>query len=155
MTIEYVSGDLFLNRYNVQAFAHGCNCQGSMSAGIAATFHEQYPEMYKEYHQRCKAKPRLFNLGDTFLWTEANKPSVFNLGTQERPGRDARYDAIETALTNMKAQANAEYIESIAIPRIGAGIGGLSWDKVKLIIDKVFENWAGALYVYEEYIAGK
>jgi O-acetyl-ADP-ribose deacetylase (regulator of RNase III) len=155
MPIDYVAGDLFLNRYNAQAFAHGCNCQGVMGAGIAATFQEQYPEMYKEYRRRCKAKPRLFNLGNAFLWREQGKPFVFNLGTQEQPGRDARYEAIETALTNMKAQADQESIESIAMPRIGAGIGGLSWPKVKAHIEKAFENWPGRIYIYEDYAAGK
>ena len=38
MPIHFVSGDLFANRYAVQAFAHGCNCQGSMGAGIAKEF---------------------------------------------------------------------------------------------------------------------
>lgn len=35
MTIEYVSGDLFVNRYNAQALAHGCNCKGAMGVGVA------------------------------------------------------------------------------------------------------------------------
>jgi len=38
MTTQYVSGDLFDNTHEAQAFAHGCNCQGSMGAGIAKTF---------------------------------------------------------------------------------------------------------------------
>jgi O-acetyl-ADP-ribose deacetylase (regulator of RNase III) len=33
--IDFVSGDLFANAHGVEAFAHGCNCQGSMGAGIA------------------------------------------------------------------------------------------------------------------------
>ena len=40
MPIQYVAGDLFANRFAAQAFAHGCNCQGSMGAGIAKTFRE-------------------------------------------------------------------------------------------------------------------
>ena len=57
MPIEFVSGDLFDNAYDAQAFAHGCNCQGSMGAGIAKTFRARYPEMYDEYSRRCKAQP--------------------------------------------------------------------------------------------------
>jgi hypothetical protein len=33
MTTQYVSGDLFGNSHDFQAFAHGCNCEGSMGAG--------------------------------------------------------------------------------------------------------------------------
>src|SRR3982750_606755 len=68
MPIKFVSGDLFENGLHAQAFAHGCNCQGSMGAGVAKTFRARYPEMYEEYRQRCKAEPRLFNLGDCWLW---------------------------------------------------------------------------------------
>ncbi len=154
MPIHYVSGDIFVNRRKAQALAHGCNCQGSMGAGVATGFKERYPTMYEEYRKRCKAQPRQFNLGDAFLWKEEGKPFVFNLGTQENYWRArASYEAIETALKKMKQQADEEGITSIAIPRIGVGYGGLSWKKVKEIVERVFQSWPGALYVYEEYVA--
>lgn len=152
MPIIFVTGDLFVNRYHAQAFAHGCNCQGSMGAGIAKTFRAQYPEMYEIYRTKCKAEPRQFNLGDSFLWKDTANPWVFNLGTQEQYWRGrASYEAIETALHMMRQQADAERIQSIAIPRIGTGYGGLSWRKVHEIIEQVFGDWSGTLYVYEEY----
>jgi O-acetyl-ADP-ribose deacetylase (regulator of RNase III) len=153
LPIEYVSGDLFANAFNAQAFAHGCNCQGSMGAGIAKTFRARYPEMYEEYRTRCKAEPRRFNLGDSWLWKTRNAPSVFNLGTQEGYWRArASYDAVEAALRAMKEQADSEGITRIAMPRIGVGYGGLSWKKVKAIIEAVFRDWPGTLVVYEEFV---
>ena len=74
MPVEIVSGDLFANRFAAQALAHGCNCQGSMSAGIAVGFRERYPAMNEEYRRRCKAKPREFNPGDCFLWKADGAP---------------------------------------------------------------------------------
>jgi O-acetyl-ADP-ribose deacetylase (regulator of RNase III) len=35
---------------------------------------------------------------------------------------------------------------------MGAGYGGLSWKRVRPIIERVFADLPGALYVYEEYI---
>jgi O-acetyl-ADP-ribose deacetylase (regulator of RNase III) len=152
MPIQFVTGDLFANRFKAQALAHGCNCQGSMGAGIATGFRDRYPSMYQEYRRRCKAKPREFNLGHAWLWKAGDQPQVYNLGTQEAVWRArASYEAIEKALTNMRQQADHERIESIAVPRIGAGYGGLSWKKVKVIIEKVFADWTGTLYVYEEF----
>lgn len=58
---------------------------------------------------------------------------------------------VETALKTMRQLADAEQINSIAIPRIGAGYGGLSWSKVKALIEQVFGGWSGTLYVYEEF----
>jgi len=78
--------------------------------------------MYEEYRRRCKAEPREFNLGDAFLWKESGKPCVFNLGTQEGYWRDrATYEAIETALTSMRQQAQAEGIRTIALRASGPG----------------------------------
>jgi O-acetyl-ADP-ribose deacetylase (regulator of RNase III) len=156
MPVQFLAGDLFANDVGAQVFAHGCNCQGSMGAGIAKGFRQRYPEMYKEYRERCKAKPRQFNLGDAWLWKEDGQPWVFNLGTQEGYWRArASYEAIETALEQMKKQAVEENIVSIALPRIGAGYGGLSWKKVRAIIERVFNDWSGTLYVYEEFVPAK
>jgi O-acetyl-ADP-ribose deacetylase (regulator of RNase III) len=154
MVIAYISGDLFANRHHAQAFAHGCNCQGAMGAGIAVSFRERYPAMYEEYRRRCKAEPRQFNLGDVFLWRDEQQPWVFNLATQERYWRGrASYEAIEAALMTMRQQADAEAIQTIAMPRIGVGYGGLSWKKVRAIIERVFADWDGMLYVYAEFVA--
>ncbi len=152
MPVAFITGDLFANRFGAEALAHGCNCRGSMGAGIATGFRDRYPEMYAEYRRRCKARPREFNLGDAFLWKADDKPWVFNLGTQEGVWRArARYEAIEAALTSMREQADREGVASIAIPRLGAGYGGLSWKKVRAVVKKVFVGWPGTLYVYEEY----
>lgn len=152
MPIQYVSGDLFVNRFNAKALAHGCNCKGSMGAGIAVGFKEHYPAMYEEYRRRCKANPREFSPGDVFLWEEENKPCVFNLATQEDYWRSrATYENVENCLSSMKRLADEECISSIAIPRIGAGYGGLSWKKVEVIMDRVCADCSGTLYVYEEY----
>ncbi len=153
MPIHYVAGDLFANAYHAEAFAHGCNCKGSMGAGIAVWFRERYPAMYEEYRQRCTATPRQFNPGDVLFWRAEGKPAVFNLATQEDYWRArATYEWVEEALTNMRAQADAEGIHRIAMPRIGTGYGGLSWKKLRLIVEKVFADWPGTLYVYEEYV---
>ena len=49
VAIEYVPGDLFANRHAAQALAYGCQCQGSMGAGIAVGFRERYSTTYEEY----------------------------------------------------------------------------------------------------------
>ncbi len=126
-----------------------------MGAGIARTFRARYPEMYELYRRRCKVEPRQFNLGDCWLWKDDDRPWVFNLGTQEGTWRArASYEAIEAALREMRRQADAEGVTSIAMPRIGVGYGGLSWKKVRAIVEAVFDDWSGTLVVYEEFVPG-
>jgi O-acetyl-ADP-ribose deacetylase (regulator of RNase III) len=155
MPIEFVSGDLFVNRVEAEALAHGCNCAGSMGAGVAVGFKQRYPAMFEEFRRRCKAKPPEFTLGDVFLWREEGKPAVFNLGTQPRPGRGATYPIVEAALRALREAADEAGITSIAMPRIAAGYGGLSWKKVKALIESCFADWPGVLYVYDEYKPGE
>ena len=50
----------------------------------------------------------------------------------------------------MRQQADAEGLTRIAMPRIGVGYGGLSWKKVRAIVEAVFGDWEGTLVVYEE-----
>src|SRR5262245_11417213 len=118
MPIRYVTGDLFANAHHAAAFAHGCNCQGSMGAGIAVGFRQRYPEMYEQYRALCKSSPRRFDPGDCFLYESDDRPWVFNLATQENYWRDrATYAAIEASLTRMRALADAKGVTSIALPR--------------------------------------
>jgi len=39
------------------------------------------------------------------------------------------------------------------MPKIGAGYGGLSWRKVRGLIETAFADWPGTVYVYEDYQA--
>jgi O-acetyl-ADP-ribose deacetylase (regulator of RNase III) len=55
----------------------------------------------------------------------------------------------------MRELADAEGLRSIAMPRIGVGYGGLSWKKVRSIIERMFGDWSGTLVVYEEYAPRK
>jgi O-acetyl-ADP-ribose deacetylase (regulator of RNase III) len=151
MPIEFVAGDIFVNRVRAEALAHGCNCAGSMGAGVAVGFKARYPAMFEEFKRRCKSKPPEFTLGDVFLWQEDGKPAVFNLGTQPRPGRGATYPIVDAALRALRTAADAAGIRSIAVPRIAAGYGGLSWNKVRALIEAAFAEWPGTLYVYEDY----
>jgi O-acetyl-ADP-ribose deacetylase (regulator of RNase III) len=155
MPVEYVSGDIFVNRYAAEALAHGCNCAGSMGAGVAVGFRERYPAMFEEFRRRCRATPKEFALGSAFLWREPGLPAVFNLGTQPRPGRGATYPVVEAALAALRAAADEAGIRTIAMPRIAAGYGGLSWNKVRALIDSAFADWPGTVYVYEEFKAGE
>jgi hypothetical protein len=38
------------------------------------------------------------------------------------------------------------------MPRIGVGYGGLSWRRVREIVEHVFSGWEDTLFVYEEYV---
>src|SRR5262249_14518960 len=136
------------------AFAHGCNCAGAMGKGIAVSFKQRWPKMYEEYHRRCKSGE--FSLGDVFLWKE-DGAFVFNLGTQRsyKTKTGAELWAVEQCLAKVVSLAEAENIELLAMPRMGAGLGGLPWEDVKAVIVKAAADLRLRIWVCEEFVAGQ
>jgi len=135
MGIEFVTGDLF--SVKADGYAHGCNCKGVMGAGIAVEFRKRYPEMFKEYKKRCEDGS--FNLGSCFFWDAPSGETIYNLATQPYPGAYASLEVIKTALQTMLNGAiyTKPLGHRIAMPRIGCGYGGLSWEEVKPLIEHV------------------
>jgi len=144
MPVEYRTGNLFSTE--APAIAQGCNCQGLMGAGIAVQFQRRYPEMYQEYRTRCKTG--LFNPGDVWAWKEEGVPGaklILNLGTQDYPGPHARTEWLEEALKKALALPG---LTSVALPRIGCGLGGLEWEKVQEVIERLGKSSSVTLIVY-------
>lgn len=134
MPTEHRIGDLF-NQPDLFALGHGVNCLSKMGAGIAVLFRRRDQAMFEAYRELCQAgdlKP-----GDVFPWQHSDHTWTYNLATQHYPGADARLDAIEESLTKAVDHASAHGIETIGLPRIGSDIGGLNWDDVREVIEKV------------------
>lgn len=148
MTVKIVTGDLFENKVGAQALAHGVNCDGVMGAGIAADFKDRYISMWKSYQHWIAVG---IQPGFAYLsWAEevGSKMRIFCLTTQDKPGPHAKYEFVRSALKDMRKQAKNADIESIALPKIACGIGGLNTESVLKIIAEIFEDWEGTIYVY-------
>lgn len=147
--IQYIErGDIF-NIEGVNNYAHGCNCAGAMGKGIALQFKNKYPKMYSEYRAMCK--DGLFNPGDVFDYNYGNG-HIYNLGTQVSWKTKARLEHIENSVGRMLELAASENVTRIALPAIGAGLGGLNWNDVKEILNRISVNYPEIeLYVVEAY----
>jgi O-acetyl-ADP-ribose deacetylase (regulator of RNase III) len=151
MPATFLNGDLF-HHDGLRAYAHGCNCAGAMGKGIAVEFKSRFPKMYAEYKKRC-ADGR-FVLGDVFMWKEAGS-TVFNLGTQTSWTTKAELAAVEGSVTKMVALAEEHEIARIGLPRIGAGLGGLSWPEVRAALERIGKATRVDLVVFEEFVPAK
>lgn len=144
--IEY--GDIF-KIPGVTSYAHGCNCAGAMGKGIALQFKAKFPEMYFEYKRLCDNGE--FNPGDVYAYNYGSG-YVFNLGTQVTWRTKAKLEYIESAIDKMMEIAESVDVDKIALPAIGAGLGGLLWVDVKQTLEKVAAQHISVdLYVVENY----
>ena len=133
----------------VHSYAHGCNCAGAMGKGIALQFRKRFPEMYLEYKRLCKEGA--FTLGDVYAY-QHERGYIFNLGTQTSWRTRAELLAVKSSLEKMLSLAEKYELTKIALPRIGAGLGGLNWQEVKEVIEEVGSRHLSIqLYIVEKY----
>lgn len=130
--VTIVKGDLF--SYSGKALAHGCNCAGAMGAGIAVAFKDKFPSMFEEYRRKCRSG--LYVPGDVFTWSGDGKV-VFNLATQAHFNVGATLQAIKESVTVMLEEAEDMGLSEVAMPKIGAGLGGLQWEDVLQVLQGV------------------
>ncbi|MDE6422134.1 MAG: macro domain-containing protein [Muribaculaceae bacterium] len=147
--INFISkGDIFSLK-DVSSFAHGCNCAGAMGKGIALQFRQKFPRMYYEYKLLCKKG--IFVPGDVFDFDYGNG-HIYNLATQLTWRTKAKIEFIQTSMLKMFELATSEQVSKIAMPTIGAGLGGLIWTDVKNVICDISNIYPNiSLYVVEEY----
>lgn len=143
--IHYVSGDLFLSA--AQTLAHGVNCQGVMGAGIARTFKNRDRDMYTEYRLLCKRGE--LRPGGLMLWRR-DEPWILNLATQDEVRRaDVIY--VNKALAVLARHIDDLGITSVAMPLVGAGLGGLPEGLVKEALERHLGGAAIPIFVYDVF----
>lgn len=146
MPIFYCKGDIFLTQ--CQTIAHGCNCVGVMGAGIAKEIKKRFPDCYTEYWIRCHSNR--FIPGDYYLHKNSN-PWILNMATQySTNGADLKL--VKLSFQSIAMYYKEEGLTSIAMPKIAAGLGGLTWDTVKSIIEEKLGDVEIPIFVYEEYV---
>ncbi len=137
--IQYVKGDLFTYP-GLDAIGHGCNCKGVMGSGIAAQFARFYPRMVSHYSRLCHEGK--FRPGDYFTWghLEDGHQLIYNMATQDKPGKDARGLWIAQALDGAMKGMDLNGLKTLGIPEIGSGIGGLPQDYCHYIFEETAER---------------
>lgn len=126
------NGDLFDNETGT--IGHGVNCAGVMGAGIAKPIKEMYPNNFLNYRAACRRG--LLVPGKTMVNVE-DGVTIFNIASQNKPGRDATYPWAFSSLLDAANQAVEMGLDTIAIPMIGCGIGGLDWWAVESILETI------------------
>ena len=150
MPTRFTKGDIFATD-GIHAYAHGCNCAGAMGAGIAIEFKRRWPRMFDDYAARC-ADGR-FTLGDVCVWTEGEH-TIFNLGTQEHWRKKAQIPALTKSLGKMLELAAHAGIARVGLPRIGSGLGGLDWPRVRKILVEAGKETPVQMVVFEQFVRG-
>lgn len=150
MPAIFTKGDIFGS--DLHAFAQGCNCAGTMDAGVAVAFKKRWPRMEEEYRARC-ADGR-FRLGDVFVWNEGDD-TVYTIGIQEHWKAKATLAALTRGMKKTIELATAAGITRMGVPRIGTGLGGLEWPRVKSVLAELGAATPIEIVVFEQFVRAR
>jgi O-acetyl-ADP-ribose deacetylase (regulator of RNase III) len=152
--INYTTGNLL--EADTQALVNTVNTVGVMGKGIALQFAERFKTNLKLYKEACKNGT--LEVGKLLVVTDADMNGerlIINFPTKKDWKHRSSYAYVEDGLKALVELIQDRKIESIAVPPLGCGNGGLQWAKVKPMI----EEYLGALdirvVVYEPTAAIK
>lgn len=130
-----------------KVIAHGVNCQNAMGSGVAKALYSKWPEVKFDYHKVCtKMLQHCTNddlLGHIFAVNSDDK-LIINCFTQQNYGYDGQvylnYEALEMCMRGVREFCKGYSVSEVAMPKIGCGLAGGDWEKVKKILDKTFHK---------------
>ena len=147
--LQFTTGNLLEAR--AEALVNTVNTVGVMGKGIALMFKERFAENFRLYAQACKAQQ--VQTGKMFITmpAELNGPRwIVNFPTKQHWRADSRLEWVIEGLQDLRQFLLANNVNSIAIPPLGAGNGGLDWAAVKPEIEQALADLDGIeITVYE------
>jgi len=155
--IHEVTGDILLS--NAQTIAHGIAAADHFDVGLALSLRERWPAMAKDFRHWCHTThPKA---GALWLWSGADRKRIACLLTQDaapnehaRPGA-AQLPHVHHALRELARTVIDEHIQSLALPKLATGVGGLAWDKVYPLIQEHLGPLSIPVYVYTTFKANE
>lgn len=144
--MKYIKGDLIRDGENFDVIGHGCNCFGTMGAGIAKDVKRIHPGAYKvDLETMYGSKNKL----GTYSEFDTGKFVILNLYTQYKYTRtdvDADYDAIRSCMERIRVNYGGM---KIGLPLIGAGLAGGDWKIIEKIIEDELGNEDVSIVIWE------
>jgi O-acetyl-ADP-ribose deacetylase (regulator of RNase III) len=148
MPITYTTGNL-LNS-DCEVLVNTVNCVGVMGKGIALQFKQYFgDEIMVDYKQACMNRTLRPGFPQFIRIFGSKTYAVINFPTKDHWRNPSKIEWIDTGLQSLATIIINREIKSIAIPRLGCGLGGLDWQQVKLLIEKHLSSLECKIVVYE------
>jgi O-acetyl-ADP-ribose deacetylase (regulator of RNase III) len=113
------------------------NCLGFMGKGMALECSLRYPEIETAYKLACKHN--LIRIG-AILWdTNPKNQYIALFPTKNDYKRPSKVEYIVSGLDALVSNIQNREISSVALPRLGAELGGLDWNLIRPMVEKAVE----------------
>lgn len=152
--ISYLQGDLLAA--DVDALVNAVNTVGVMGKGIALAFKTRFPANYEAYAAACQrgevVTGRMFVTDTQAL---LGPRWIVNFPTKQHWRDPSRLEWVQTGLQDLRRFLLAQGVQSVALPALGAGLGGLSWPAVRAEMEAALADLPVDIRVYEPLAAGR
>lgn len=143
--IKYAKGDATLpTEKGLKVICHINNNIGKWGKGFVLAVSDRWPETRTKFLELGQ-----WNLGDVQLLQVENDIVIANMIAQNGIGKPDKdridYDALEKCLKTVGDYARGLNCKVI-LPKIGAGLGGGSWNKIESIIQIKLHNLDVTIY---------
>ena len=150
---EFCQGNIL--EASAEALVNTVNTVGIMGKGVALQFRRAFPDNYKAYAAACKRKE--VEIGKVFVFdrnTLEYPRYIFNFPTKVHWRGRSHLKYIQAGLDDLVYQVQHLGIQSIAVPPLGCGNGGLDWDDVRYLIEEASAELPEVEFmVYEPQVA--
>lgn len=136
---------------DVQALVNTVNTVGVMGRGVALQFKRAFPQNFKAYKKVCDEKRLTVGTVFTYdLHSLQNPRYIINFPTKKHWKGKSKIEYIESGLQALAQEIERLGIESIALPPLGCGLGGLAWDAVYRCVEQALRPLQNVdILVYE------
>jgi O-acetyl-ADP-ribose deacetylase (regulator of RNase III) len=141
MTIMYAHGNILLD--GSQAIVIPVNTVGVPGAGLAKAWAQMDPVAAGEYKALCK-QGRI-KIGEVAIVKHGESRWVM-FPTKDHWRNPSHLEWIEAGLVDL--QRYAPGFQSLAIPALGCGLGGLKWEDVKRLMETYLSQIGIPVSVY-------
>ena len=138
--IEAGTGNLLAS--DAEALVNTVNTVGVMGKGIALQFKNAYPSNFTAYAAACKRDEvvpgKMFVYDTGVMGTSARY--IINFPTKRHWKGKSRIEDIEAGLMDLVRVLREYAIQSVAVPPLGCGNGGLDWRAVEPMMRSALEQ---------------
>ncbi len=119
---------------------------GIMGAGLALEFKKRYPAYFEAYREACRHSS--IAVGEMhYYYCTTYFVDIISSPTKQTPAGSSLIEWIESGMKDLAHKLKNRGISSIAIPKLGCGLGGLDWKEVCPLIVAALEGIDCDVYI--------
>jgi O-acetyl-ADP-ribose deacetylase (regulator of RNase III) len=148
--IKFVSGDILQTKSVYLAQGVAIESQEGMGTGLALKISAKWPDAQKHFKQFTRSQR--FQGGDIFVVRPTkSRPGIIYIATQPDMYQ-ASISYVNRGLRKLARYCEKHEIESVSLPKIGAGLGKLDWEEeVKPLVTKHLADQKTDFIIYQDF----